>query len=62
MAAIKLQGHYGLCEVGEEAEERVFVTESFFYVRYMLTLKKQLSVENITQHSKTRWQKTDKCN
>jgi hypothetical protein len=62
MAAIKLQGHYDLCEVGDEAEERVFVTESVFYVRYMLRLKKKLSFENITQHSKIRWQHADKCN
>jgi hypothetical protein len=62
MAAIKLQRHYGLCEVGDEAEERVFVTEIFFYVRYMLRLMEKLSVENITRHSKTRWQHTDKYN
>jgi hypothetical protein len=61
MVGIKFQGHYGLCEVGDEAKERVFVTEIVFYVRYTLRLKKQLSVENITKHSKTRWQHTDIC-
>jgi hypothetical protein len=48
------------CSFENWAAQDIKVLSSFLSVRYELRLEKQQSIENVVQHSTTRWQQSER--